>query len=406
MQAIINPGHISGVITVPPSKSMMQRACAAALLHHGNTVIANPGYSADDKAALNIIQELGALVYDTIENTIEIISKGVLPKTGTIHCGESGLAARLFIPIAASYDTDITITGSGSLLHRPMKEYLELLPLLGVSVLETNDCLPISVRGPLQVKNFLMNGSVSSQFLTGMLIAYAFIAPEPVTIQVDNLTSRPYADLTLDVLHKFGKHIINNDYREFTVNPYLHKQVNEVKITIEGDWSAGANFIVAQAMGADIYIKGLNENSAQADAAITGIVNGDIPFEFDATHCPDLFPILAVYAGHCKGRSKIKGLHRLIHKESNRMESIKAMLHSLGVKFFIEDDTLVVEGGKPFKSCTVDAYNDHRIVMAAAIAALEAEGPVTINGAEAVNKSYPAFFDALSSVGLNSHFVN
>ncbi len=406
MQVIVSPGNMSGLVAIPPSKSMMQRACAAALLHNGTTVITNPGYSDDDKAAISIIQQLGAEVYETVDNTVEIVSSGLRPKSDVIHCGESGLSARLFIPIAALSRSDITVTGTGSLQHRPMKEYLHVLPKLGVSVLETNDGLPMVVRGPMLPGNIEIDGSASSQFLTGLLTVYAFIATEPVHISVNHLVSKPYIDLTLQILRSFGKNIINEDYRKFIIDPKLHTHVDEVNIHIESDWSAGANFIIAQAMGADVYIKGLNQLSIQADAAIVKIVHGDTPFTFDATHSPDLFPILSVYAGYCKERSEIKGLHRLVHKESNRIESIKAMLDNFGVSFSIADDVLIVEGGKTFKSCTIDAHNDHRIVMAAAIAALKAGGPVTIEGAEAVNKSYPAFFDDLLSLGVDCQFVN
>lgn len=406
MQAIISPSYLSGVATMPPSKSMMQRACAAALLHHGVTVISNPGISDDDKAALNIIQQLGAEVFETVDNTIEIISRGVVPQTDIIHCGESGLSARLFIPVAALSSSEMTITGSGSLLHRPMKEYIKVLPQLGVSVIATNDCLPLSVQGPLHPGDIQLDGSLSSQFISGLLTAFAFAAEKLCTISVTNLNSRPYVDMTLQMLQLYGLQVKNNNYSDFVITPKSTQPTERVEINIEGDWSAGANFIVAQAMGADVYIKGLNENSVQADAAITKIAQGDTPFTFDATHSPDLFPILSVYAGYCKGHSEIKGLHRLVHKESNRIESIRAMLNNLGIRYSVADDVLIVEGGKAFASCAIDTHNDHRIVMAAAIAALNAAGPVIIEGAEAVNKSYPAFFDDLLSLGVNCQFVN
>lgn len=397
---------MSGVVTMPPSKSMMQRACAAAILHHGVTVITNPGISNDDKAAINIIQQLGAEVFETVDNAIEIISRGIIPQTDVIYCGESGLSARLFIPIAALSSSEMTISGSGSLLQRPMKEHVKLLPQLGVSVIATNDCLPLSVQGPLHPADIHLDGSLSSQFLSGLLIAYAFTAEQPCTIHVSNLASKPYVDMTLQMLQLFGRQVTNNNYTEFTITQQSTQQPDHVEINIEGDWSAGANYIVAQAMGAEVYIKGLNQHSVQADAAITEIVQGNAPFVFDATHCPDLFPILAIYAGYCKGCSEIKGLHRLVHKESNRVESIKGMLNSFGIVYSIVDDALIIDGGNTFKSCTVDAYNDHRIVMAAAIAALKVEGNVTINGAEAVSKSYPSFFDDLLSLGVNCQFVN
>lgn len=407
MQAIIKPGTIHGSITAPPSKSMMQRACAAALLYDGKTIINNPGQSDDDIAALNIIQQLGTEVYYTPENNIEIYSRGVRPVTDTIHCGESGLSARLFIPIAALCDTEITITGSGSLLQRTMTEYLKVLPQLGVSILETNDCLPLSVRGPLRAEEIVVDGSLSSQFLTGLLMVYGFTTTKTVTIHVNNLNSKPYIDLTLQMLQHYGIPVINHYYGAFTLSEPIFSFGTPVTIDVEGDWSAAANFMVAKAIAGDIIINNLNYESLQADRAIMDVVNNtNSPFDFDATDCPDLFPILSVYAGYCKGVSRIKGLHRLVHKESNRIESIKSMLENFGVSFSIEEDTLVITGGQPFRSCTIDSFNDHRIVMAASIAALKADGPVTINGAEAVSKSYPDFFRALSSMGVDCHLVN
>lgn len=402
MQAIISPGNIQGTISLPASKSMMQRVCACALLHTGKTTITNPGNSNDDKAAISIIQKLGATVDCISKDAIEVVSNGVAATSAMIDCMESGLSARLFIPIAALSNKGITITGSGSLLQRPMTEYINLLPELGVTVIASGESLPMSVEGPLTPANITIDGSMSSQFLSGLLIVYAFTATEPVTINVTNLNSKPYIDLTLQVLQQFGKFVQHYNYQSFSVSPAI-PNTQDINMHIETDWSAAANFIVARAIAyADISIPNLNYQSTQADKAIQEVVtDSKEAFDFDATHCPDLFPILSIYAACCNGESSITGLQRLVHKESNRIETIMAMLDSLGIAYLIEDDTITIQGGQSFNGCTINGHNDHRIVMAAAVAALTAKGSVTILGAEAVNKSYPDFFNTLSALGVN-----
>ncbi len=375
----------------------MQRVCAAALLHHGKTIIHNPGVSDDDKAALRIIEQLGATVNDK-GNHIEILSNGIRPITDTINCGESGLSARLFIALASLHDKAITITGHGSLLKRPMLFFDDILPMLGVHISSNNHHLPLTVKGPLQPANITIDGSLSSQYLSGLLMAYGFTATESIVITADNLSSKPYTDITIDVLQQFGVDTWHEAYKIFKVAG-IKKQKTTVDITIETDWSAAANWLVADAICGGVTVSHLNHNSAQADKAILPLLQNKSAFAFDATDCPDLIPILAIFAGTREGTSTIKGVHRLIHKESNRIKSTTAMLQQLGVQHQIIDDSLSVTGRDTFNSCTIDAFNDHRIVMAAAIAALYADGGVTINGAEAVSKSYPDFFSHLSSLG-------
>lgn len=399
MQAIISPGKPKGSITPPASKSLMQRACAAALLHTGKTIINNPGISNDDKAALNIIQQLGAHVRHS-KDYVEITSHGINPIGDTINCHESGLSARLFIPIAALYHQQLTITGEGSLLTRPMDVFEEIFPLLGINIQSNNNLLPITIKGPLHTNNITIDGSLSSQFLTGLLFAFAFAAKEPATITVSNLNSKPYIDLTLDVLRKFGKNIVNDNYKSFTIHPQPALR-DDVEITIEADWSAVSNFVVANAIAGSIDIEQLNTSSLQADRAILQVVNNErTAFNFDANDCPDLIPILAVYAGTCNGTSTISGISRLVHKESNRITSTTALLDKLGVEFGLGENTIKISGVQQFKCCIVDSHNDHRIAMAAAIAAIYADGNITINRAEAVSKSYPDFFKDLAAMGV------
>lgn len=396
MQAIVSPGKISGTLTPPASKSLMQRACAAALLHHGHTTIYNYGTSQDDKAALRIIEQLGAQV-SFAGDSIGINSRGIQPITNTIDCSESGLSARLFIPIAALHHSPIQITGHGSLLTRPFDVYADVLPQLGVQV--TGSKLPMTVNGSLQAKDITIDGSVSSQFLSGLLFAFAYSATAPIVITVNGLNSKPYIEMTLDVLRRFGKQIHHDNYHKFYINPQTAMS-GDIEINIEADWSAAVNFIVAKAVGNAISINNLNYDSLQADRAILQVVNEQrTAFNFDATDCPDLIPVLSVYAAYCSGTSTIQGMNRLVHKESNRIESTTAMLHAFGIIYSLQGDRLEIIGGRPLQSCTVNGYNDHRIVMAAAIAALAATGDVTINDAQAVAKSYPDFFKHLSSLG-------
>ncbi len=420
MIATIEPGNISGSTIAPPSKSMTQRVFAGALLNRGKTIIHGAGNSEDEQAALNIIQQLGAKVIFNSGGTIEIESNGVEPISDTINCGESGLAARLFIPIAALCNKAITITGQGSLLNRPMGLYTGILPELNVAISNTHGHLPVHIKGPLTPVDIAIDGSDSSQFLSGILFAFCYAQAQPViSITAHDLKSKPYIDMTLDVLKKFGHSVMHKDYKEFSL--YRSNQSNENKITeisVAGDWSSAAFFLVAAAIAGEVIVSGLVDNKLQADNAILGVlhdVGADVSvsdnkvnirkhrlyaFEFDATDCPDLFPILAILAACCKGESYIKGVHRLFNKESNRAESISEMLENFGVPFSLEDDSFCITGGRQLQGTVIDSYHDHRIVMAAAIGALKANGPVDILHAESVNKSYPEFFKTLISCGV------
>jgi len=206
----------------------MQRACAAALLTRAKSIIHNPGHSDDDKAALDIIKRLGATLEPDNEQLI-IHSSGIDPIAKNINCGESGLSIRMFTPIIALADKEITIEGGGSLLDRPMNFFDEILPQLGVKIKSNNGKLPITVRGPLQPKSIEIDGSLSSQFLTGLLMAYAAANAKDVSIRVKNLTSRPYIDLTLDVMRQFGLQLPENkNYEEFVFKSQIPNPKSQI----------------------------------------------------------------------------------------------------------------------------------------------------------------------------------
>ena len=423
MQATIDPGYISGILTAPPSKSITQRAFAAALLHTGNTIIHNAGRSVDEMAALRVIQQLGSTIIAETQDHIEVISTGIHPVSDHINCGESGLSARLFTPIAALSGQSITVNGAGSLLHRLMDGFKEALSLLDVAVSNFNGYLPITVMGPLQANHIKLSAESSSQFLSGLLFAYSYSAKEPVVVEVSELKSKPYIDLTLDVLAHFGKTIRHDNYRQFHIDPSLFTLTDTVEINIEADWSSAAYLLVAGAIAGSVMVKNLNVYSKQADNAILEllknagaeiIIEGNSvtakksrlsAFEFDATHCPDLFPVLAILAACCDGESYITGVHRLFNKESNRAESISEMLENFAVPFSLEDDSLCITGVRRLQGTVIDCYNDHRIAMAAAIGALRANGRVDIAHADAVNKSYPSFFNDLISCGVKCNLL-
>ncbi len=419
MTKIITPSIINGTLAAPASKSSMQRACAAALLHNGVTIIHNAGISNDDKAALDIITQLGAKIYDR-SNFLEIISQGFLVNNNivaNINCGESGLSIRMFSPIAALSSSTINIIGEGSLLKRPMNFFDEVFPQLGIKINSTDGKLPIEITGPLVPKNITIDGALSSQFLTGLLFAIGQAATDQFIISVINLKSKPYIDLTLNVMKHFGFNIVNDNYEHFIISPKTIIALDKIEYTVEGDWSSASFLLVAGAIAGEVTVTGLDVFSTQADKAILQVLqlckahvsiseeeivikkNKLMPFVFDATDCPDLFPPMVALAAYCEGKSVIYGVHRLAAKESDRAKTLQDIFGKMGIKITLqEDDAMIIEGGA-INAATVSSHHDHRIAMAAAIAALGAKGDIAITEADAINKSYPRFYIDLQKLG-------
>ncbi|MCF3108694.1 3-phosphoshikimate 1-carboxyvinyltransferase [Niabella sp. CC-SYL272] len=428
MNITIHPSKLSGNIYAAASKSSMQRACAAALLSAQKVIIKNPGHSNDDIAAMGIIRALGAEIMEIDKETIAIESRflndpaHIVSKEHAVNCGESGLSIRMFTPIVSLCNNEVLINGEGSLVTRPMDFFDEILPQLGVSIVSNDGKLPLKVNGPLQPKDITIDGSLSSQFLTGLLMAFAAARTTgPVTIRVNDLKSRPYIDLTLNVMKQFGLQVPeNNNYETFTFpgeKPGTSNLKSEtINYTVEGDWSGGAFLLVAGAIAGDIRVQGLQQTSTQADKKIIealmaagagmameakGIVLHAAPlkaFEFDATDCPDLFPPLVALAANCKGITVIKGVSRLAHKESDRGLTLQEEFGKMGIRVELDGDFMRIHGGA-VKGARVHSRHDHRIAMACATAALKADGAVTIEEAEAINKSYPDFYDHLKELG-------
>ncbi len=421
MNKTIYPSLISGTLRAAASKSSMQRACAAALLVKGETRIVNPGISNDDLAAIEVIQKLGATIQYNNNGDLIIQSNGVSPISNEMNCGESGLGIRMFTPLAALSNQSIQVNGTGSLLTRPMGFFDEIFPQLGISIESNEGKLPLNIKGPLTPANITIDGSLSSQFLTGLLMAYAAAGADGVTIKVNDLKSRPYINLTLDVMKHFGWEINNDSYQAFHFTKNSKESVkNSHTYQVEGDWSGAAFLLVAGAIAGNIIITGLDVFSTQADKAILSalmdagaslsveekqIAIGPLPlkaFHFNATDCPDLFPPLVALAAYCEGTTVIEGVSRLAHKESDRGLTLQEEFAKLGIDIQLQGDLMLIKGSSKstIKSTTVHSRHDHRIAMACAVAALKSDGPVCIENADAINKSYPNFFEHLQSLGV------
>jgi 3-phosphoshikimate 1-carboxyvinyltransferase len=424
MVVIIQPSEIKGSIQAPASKSSMQRGCAAALLFNGTTIIRNPGHSNDDKSALGVIQDMGAVVKKLDDGSLQITGGGVSPDCDAVNCGESGLGIRMFTPIIALSNKRITINGEGSLVTRPMDFFDEVLPQLGVEIISKEGKLPLQVKGPLIPKNITIDGSLSSQFLTGLLFGYAASNAKDVTITVNDLKSKPYIDLTLTVMKQFGWEVENRNYQEFyfagtSTSASAKASADEAlrTYTVEGDWSGAAFLLVTGAVAGDIVVKGLDVQSTQADRAVLqalqacgakmSIQSEQIEigpaalkaFQFDATECPDLFPPLVALAAYCKGTTVIEGVTRLTHKESNRALTLQEEFGKMGVEIELQDNLMLIKGGNGLKGAAVHSHHDHRIAMACAVAALKASGETVISEAQAINKSYPDFYEHIEQLG-------
>lgn len=410
MKQTIYPQKFDKKIKAPASKSAMQRAVAMAILAKSEVVLTNPSYCNDALAVLKIAENLGATVKKELGRVVINFENKLIKSK--ISCGESGLGVRMFSPILSLFGEKFTVTGEGSLLKRPVSGIEEALTKFGVSCETSNGFLPLTISGKLKGGVAEINGSQSSQVLTGLLIALAN-AENDSEIIVDNLKSKPYIDLTISMMLDFGVVVENINYERFKIQG--NQKYSIKKYNIEGDWSGAAFLLVAGLIAGKSEVENLNLDSLQADKEIITAIKlagGKIntskdlitteeselsAFEFDATDCPDLFPPLVSMAAYCKGISKIKGVSRLTHKESNRAVVLQNEFSKIGIKIELKGDFMQITGGKVLGG-SIDSNNDHRIAMAGAIVALRAQNEIVINNSESVKKSYPDFYESLGIV--------
>jgi 3-phosphoshikimate 1-carboxyvinyltransferase len=419
MKVDVWPSLLQGSVEAPGSKSDAQRMVACALLARGTSIIHHFPVNDDCEAALQVAQDLGAIV-SRKGASIEI--KGGFPQAfiagirnakEVVDCGESGLASRMFASIAALSDSPITITGKGSLMKRPFNDLLDTLKQCGVEVTSNEGQLPIVVQGPLKGGAIQLDATISSQFLTGLLIALSR-ASEPSIVDVVHLNSKPYIQLTMQVLEQFGVVVKSDDFKRFHISP---KVLKATELAVPGDWSGAAFLLVAGALCAEngLLIDNLSMDSAQADRAVLDALNAagvrmerldsavrvwqsEIhAFEFDATDCPDLFPPLTSLAAFANGVSIIKGVSRLVHKESNRAKVLQQEFAKAGIRIVLQGDEMKIYPSA-IRSAQLNAHGDHRIAMAAAMLGIAGDH-ISISGAESVSKSFPGFFALLQSAG-------
>jgi 3-phosphoshikimate 1-carboxyvinyltransferase len=402
-------------VTVPPSKSYAQRAIVAAAMAQPATTIRNTGISEDVFAMAAAVQKLGAAVV-FLSNHFIVTGKKREPEV-QINCGESGLAARILACIAPTFGSYSEITGKGSLLRRSMKDLEEFLPCFGVKCTTEDGHLPIKLDGALRGATTKIDGSKSSQYLTGLLMALP-VCRENSVLEVDHLVSTPYIDVTIDVLRQFNIHITHENYKRFFIEGGQTYKLLKKEFIVEGDFSAAAAFAVFGAISDHpVILEGLNPDSAQADRIITFVLelaganvawkrnglyvskNQLKPFDFNANHCPDLFPVLVALAAACDGTSRIEGIGRLKNKESDRGLALQKEFAKLGLKIDLAGNFMLVHGTRKLNSGTIDSHNDHRIAMAGAIAACLTDNGITVTNADAVAKSYPEFWNVMG-VGI------
>jgi 3-phosphoshikimate 1-carboxyvinyltransferase len=326
----------------------------------------------------------------------------------------------MFTPIAALHNRPVILDGKGSILKRPFDMVEHPLRSLGVEVITTKGFLPLTIRGPLAGGEITADGSVSSQFITGLLMALP-LAGKDSSLFVKNLVSRPYIDLTINILQNFGIVIDNDDYSVFNVNG--NQEYKSCSFVAEGDWSGAAFLLIMGAIAGEVQVTGLDQHSTQADRNITSALSlagahmytggnsisvkaGKLnSFEFDISDCPDLAPPLTVLAMACRGRTIIRGAERLVAKESNRGVTLEETMRSIGGRVTFTGKTIEIEGGAVLSGGTAQSHNDHRIAMALACAGLLSEKPVYIEGMECINKSYPGFTSDFIKLGGNFKLI-
>ncbi len=457
MKKSVKYSTVNGSIVAPASKSVAQRAVIAALLAQGTSRLRNLSLCSDTSAALEVARALGATVEKSGNDyiiTSDFFAKNAIPtrhpeldagspnreigfaelansvadqvrndKHLALFCGESGLLTRMVTPVAALLSHEVEITGHGSLTKRPIDMVEVPLRDLGASISTNKGYLPINVKGPLKGGYTQIDGGLSSQLLTGLLMALP-LAENDSEVRVTKLKSRPYVDITIDLLKSFGVEIANENYEIFRIRG--KQKYRPCTYNVEGDWSGASCPLVAGAIAGSVTVNNLNVDSTQADKeiiavleragakisiegtmqtdALSAVTVSQAPlkaFTFDATDCPDLFPAIVALASCCQGTSRVSGALRLTHKESNRALTLQEEFGKLGIKVELQNDDMLITGGK-VSGGEVSAHNDHRIAMALATAALRASGEAVIDQAESVDKSYPGFWEGLRNIGANS----
>ena len=414
MNIAVRPGPLRGRVEIPASKSVAHRAMIAAALADRPTEIVLNAVNDDLTATAACLSALGAACERTdfgyrivpaaqeknacgaAENASGATDLCEIASFPTLDCGESGSTLRFLLPVAAALGREARFVGHGRLPERPHDVLLNAMAAHGATADARR--LPLQLHGRLRGGTFALPGNVSSQYITGLLLALPLCAGDSVIRLTTRLESAPYVNLTLRALADFGirAETLPDGWRI----PGGQRYHSPGRVVVEGDWSGAAFWLAANALGSRVECGNLDEASAQGDRAIRPLLNR-LGGEIDVSECPDLVPALAVAAAGFPGRTALVGAARLRLKESDRLASVAALLRALGCAVDEGAESLTIHGGAPLTGGTVDGCGDHRIVMAAAVAATAASSPVTILGAQAVAKSYPDFFRDFEALGGN-----
>ena len=382
MDITIHPGKLSGTVTAIPSKSQAHRLLICAAFADGQTTLVCPETNQDIEATVDCLNALGASIIRT-QDGYSVVPIAKIPESAVLNCRESGSTLRFLLPVAAALGADTTFQMEGRLPQRPLSPLWEEMERMGCTLTRpTHDT--IRCTGKLRPGAYSIDGGVSSQFITGLLFAQALIDGKTTLEITGRMESRPYIDMTRNALALF-------DAPTFHTPGYVN---------VEGDWSNGAFWLAAQALGNALTISGLDPDSPQGDRAASTLIPALGEHQrIDASDIPDLVPILSVVAA-CNQGAVFTSIQRLRLKESDRVASTIAMIRDLGGRAEANDHSLTIHG-TGLTGGTVDSCNDHRIAMAAAVAATRCTDPVTILGAQCVSKSYPQFWAEYARLGGN-----
>lgn len=420
MDIKITPSPLYGQITAPSSKSSAHRGLICAALAQAESRLENMGYNDDIMVTLDAAQALGAQCVE--QSDTHMIIKGIESPSweATINCKESGSSLRFFVPIAAALGVDAHFLGQGKLPNRPMSELMDALKAHGISVNYPKGEI-FSIEGQLQSGGYYLPGNISSQYITGLLFALPLLAGDSEIILTSPLESAGYVAMTIETLQQFGVKIEENSNSFFIKG---HQHYRSCHFVAEGDYSGAAFWLAAGAAARSISVSGLRHDSTQADKEILLLLHSfgaEVSLEENATQItaeslhgitidagpiPDLVPILAVLGALAQGKTTIYNAARLRIKESDRLAAMTQGLQRMGVDIVEESDSLIIHGGKPLQGAVVDSFDDHRIAMAMSIAATFAQGEVTIQRAECVNKSYPDFYKDFQTLGGKIDVLN
>lgn len=415
----VSPRKLSGTVSVPPSKSAAHRAIICAALARGKSIVRPIELSNDISATIDCMRRFGAEI-SLDGDTLSIDGTNIFSAdTAELDCGESGSTLRFLIPIAAAGGVSAEFVGHGKLPERPIGVYTDCLPPKGVQCI-TQGGLPLKISGRLQSGIYEVPGNISSQFITGLLLSLPLLDGDSEIRLTSPAQSVGYIDMTINIMKDFGVEV------ETTENGWKISGGQEYKsrsFTVEGDWSQAAFFMTAAALGEEIIIDNLTTASAQGDKECVNIYrrfgaeveetdgkiiirpNRLVGIEIDAENIPDTVPALAVAAALAEGRTVIKGAARLRIKECDRLAAMTNGLTRLGAKIQETADGLMIDGVKSLAGGEAEGYNDHRIVMSLAVAAVRSEGDITISDMESVNKSYPSFFEDYKKLGGSADVI-